>query len=126
MCDENVDNSKNIGRFGEKLAEKYLVKNNYKIVEKNFRCKFGEIDIVAFYKKELIFIEVKTRTNNKYGTGINSIDKNKEKHLYKTAEYYLYNKKINIGIRIDAIEITLNKGLVSIKHYKNIILDKPY
>lgn len=121
-----MENPKNIGKLGEKLAEKYLLKNNYKMVEKNFRCKFGEIDIIAYDKKELVFIEVKTRTSNKYGTGINSIDKNKEKHLYKTAEYYLCNKKINIGIRIDAIEITLNKGIVSIKHYKNIILDNPY
>lgn len=125
MCERKVDNSQDIGKFGEKLAEKYLMKNKYKIVEKNFRCKFGEIDIIAFYKKELIFIEVKTRTSNKYGSGINSIDKNKQKHLYKTAEYYLYNKNLDIDIRIDAIEITLNKGLISIKHYKNIILDKP-
>lgn len=125
MCERKVDNSQDIGKFGEKLAEKYLMKNKYKIVEKNFRCKFGEIDIIAFYKKELIFIEVKTRTSNKYGSGISSIDKNKQKHLYKTAEYYLYNKNLDIDIRIDAIEITLNKGLISIKHYKNIILDKP-
>ena len=91
-----------------------------------FRCKFGEIDIIAYDKEELVFIEVKTRTSNKYGTGINSINRIKQQHLYKTAEYYLYKKKINKSIRIDAIEINLKGELVSLKHYKNIILDKPY
>ena len=126
MCEENVDNSQEIGKIGEEIAKKYLLENNYKIVAKNFRCKFGEIDIIAYDKEELVFIEVKTRTSNKYGTGINSINRIKQQHLYKTAEYYLYKKKINKSIRIDAIEINLKGELVSLKHYKNIILDKPY
>lgn len=125
MCAEKVDNSQGIGKFGEKIASNYLCKNNYKIVEKNFRCKYGEIDIIAYDKKELVFIEVKTRRSKRYGTGINSIDTIKQKHLYKTAEYYLYKKKLNKDIRIDAIEISLQRGIINLKHYKNIILDKP-
>lgn len=120
-----MDNSQEIGKFGEKIASNYLYKNNYKIVEKNFKCKYGEIDIIAYDKKELVFIEVKTRRSKRYGTGINSIDTVKQKHLYKTAEYYLYKKKLNKDIRIDAIEISLQRGLINLKHYKNIILDKP-
>ena len=125
MCAEKVDNSQEIGKFGEKIAKNYLLTNNYKIIEKNFRCKYGEIDIIAYDKKELVFIEVKTRRSKKYGTGINSINIIKQKHLYKTAEYYLYKKKLNEDIRIDAIEIRLNRGFINLKHYKNIILDKP-
>ena len=79
MCEENVDNSQEIGKTGEEIAKKYLLENNYKIVAKNFRCKFGEIDIIAYDKEELVFIEVKTRTSNKYGTGINSINRIRKK-----------------------------------------------
>jgi len=121
-----VDKTKTIGKFGEKIAEKYLLENKYKILEKNYRCKYGEIDIIARYKKDLVFIEVKTRTNMMYGEGINSIDWIKQKHIYKTAEYYLYGKNfININIRIDAIEIFLYETSVTLKHYQDIILEKP-
>jgi len=57
-----------IGKLGEDIACLYLEKNNYKIIKRNFRCKQGELDIIAFnLKKELIFIEVKTRNNINYG-----------------------------------------------------------
>ena len=121
-----MDKTKAIGKFGEKIAEKYLLENKYKILEKNYRCKYGEIDIIAKKKKDLIFIEVKTRTNMMYGDGINSIDWNKQKHIYKTAEYYLYGKNLkNIDIRIDAIEIFLYGTSLDLKHYQDIILEKP-
>ena len=59
----------NLGKLGEKIAEKYLIKNKYTIIEKNFYSKQGEIDIIAEEKdtREIVFIEVKTRTNSKYG-----------------------------------------------------------
>ena len=60
---------KEIGEIGEKLATNYLIQNNYQIIKRNFTCRQGEIDIIAKdkIKKELTFIEVKTRTNFKYG-----------------------------------------------------------
>lgn len=125
-----MDKTKIIGKYGEESAIKYLKKENYRIIKKNYRCKFGEIDIIAYDKNshELVFIEVKTRTNKKFGTGINSIDIIKQKHIYKTIEYYLCIKKIDKKhiIRIDAIEIFLKKWNCEIKHYKNIIIDFPY
>lgn len=126
FSEENVNKTKTIGKFGEKIAEKYLLENKYKILEKNYLCKYGEIDIIAKYKKDLVFIEVKTRTNMMYGEGINSIDWIKKKHIYKTAEYYLYGKNTkNINIRIDAIEVFLYDTSVTLKHYQDIILEKP-
>lgn len=124
-----MNNLKEIGTIGEKISIEYLIKNNYRIIEKNYNCNFGEIDIIAFdnKKKELCFIEVKTRTNKNYGSGVNSIDITKEKHIYKTAEYYLYCKKINnVNTRIDAIEIYLTENQINLRHYKKIILEKPY
>lgn len=58
--------SHELGLQGENIATRYLIQNNYVIVERNFNCYFGEIDIIAKDKNEFVFIEVKTRTTNKY------------------------------------------------------------
>ena len=126
-----MDTRQKLGKFGENLATDYLVENNYDVVEKNFKCIFGEIDIIAYdrnkCKKELVFIEVKTRRNTLYGDGMSAIDTNKQKHLYRTIEFYLcVNKLKNIKIRVDGIEIFLQNGKTDLKHYCDIILDKPY
>lgn len=112
---------KNIGSLGEKIASEYLEKLNYKIIERNFACKQGEIDIIACdnVKKELVFIEVKTRTNYKYGKPIEAVDGKKQKHIYKCAEYYAYKNNINnVPIRFDVIEVNINEGKVNVSHIK--------
>ena len=87
-------NKKQLGDFGEKIACKYLKRLNYKLIETNFRSKQGEIDIIAEDNKELVFIEVKTRHNTKYGKAIEAVNYQKQKHIYKTAEYYIYKNSI--------------------------------
>ena len=102
---------KEIGYLGEELATKYLKEKNYEIIQRNFICRQGEIDIIALdkTKKELVFIEVKTRTNNKYGNPSESVNENKQKHIYRTAEYYTYKNKLDkMLIRFDIIEININ------------------
>lgn len=97
-----------IGKKGEDIACKYLKENKYIIVERNFRCRQGEIDIIAqdTVKKELVFIEVKTRTNLNYGTPSSAVDKKKQIHILKVLKYYLYKNKIkDVPIRIDVIEV---------------------
>lgn len=124
-----MDKRQEIGKLGEQVAEKYLLKNNYNIVEKNYRCNYGEIDIIAYDKEKcsLVFIEVKTRRNELFGDGIEAIDIRKKKHIYKTIEYYLYGKRIeNSSIRIDGIEIFLSKKEITLKHYYNIIKESPF
>ena len=79
-----------IGKLGEQLAENYLIQNHYTILEKNFMCKQGEIDIIAFGENYLVFIEVKTRSSLLYGKPIDSVNNIKQKHLYKSAKFYLY------------------------------------
>ena len=109
--------------LGENKACKYLQKNKYKIIERNFRCKFGEIDIIAKNNKEIIFIEIKTRERITYGLPAEAITYTKQKHMYKTAQYYLYiNKLENICTRFDAIEIyIISEKEIKINHIKNII-----
>ncbi len=111
-----------LGKQGEKESERYLRKNNYEIIERNFNSKHGEIDIIAKEKNEMVFIEVKTRANKKYGNPIDAITNIKKNHLINAIEYYLYkNNMEDAFIRIDAIEVYKNKEKFIIKHTKNII-----
>ena len=88
MCYKQVT-----GKLGEDLATKYLEKIGYKIVARNFRCRQGEIDIIARSTEELVFVEVKTRTNLSYGSPAEAVDFTKQKHMEKVAKYYLYKNR---------------------------------
>lgn len=111
-----------IGKLGENLAVKYLEQNEYKVIEKNFECRQGEIDIIAINKNELVFIEVKTRTNIKYGKPVDAVDLKKRKHLIKAVEYYLYSRHLEDEfVRIDVIEIYLYQTKYKVNHIKQII-----
>lgn len=114
-------NNKNIGDLGEKVASDFLKKQGYKIIERNYECKQGEIDIIAIDKKELVFIEVKTRNSKKYGEAIEAITPEKLKHLISSIKYYLYERNLQDEfIRIDAIEVYLEKNII-INHIKKIV-----
>lgn len=111
------------GKYGEDLACEYLKKLNYIIIERNFSCYQGEIDIIAkdTAKNELVFIEVKTRTSFKYGSPIESVNKHKQNHLFKACQYYLYKHHIhNLFVRVDVIEVFINCGIPHIRHVKQI------
>lgn len=113
-----------IGKIGEDLATKYLENLGYTIMERNFVANQGEIDIIARdnAKKELVFVEVKTRTNTLYGKPIDSVTEPKQKHLISTAKYYLYSRHLeNKFVRLDVIEVYLKDDLYKINHIKQII-----
>jgi putative endonuclease len=98
-------NNYNIGRWGENLTKEYLEKHGYKILFTNYRCCFGEIDIIAMDKNYLVFIEVKTRQTDFYPAH-ESITRNKKNHLRKTAEHFIYTKNYqNIDVRFDLVSI---------------------
>lgn len=97
---------KTLGNFGEDEAYKYLVKSNYKIIKRNYRCKFGEIDIIALDGNCLVFVEVKTRTSDKYGNPAMAVNFIKQQHLKKTALFYInYYKKKSFLARFDIVEV---------------------
>jgi putative endonuclease len=116
-----------LGILGEKIASDYLVSKNYKIITKNFRKTFGEIDIVAKSKNNtLIFFEVKTIEENDLGfLPEDQMTFSKIKKLKKICEYFALKNKNLInekqGWQIDLITIILKKsGEKEIKHYENI------
>lgn len=111
-----------LGKEGEIEAEQYLISKGYRIIEKNFSCKRGEIDIVALEKNELVFCEVKTRTSIEYGLPSEAVTKKKLEHILKTAEFYLYTRNLEKEfVRIDVIEIYANRQKNRINHIKQVI-----
>jgi len=82
------------GKIGESYATKFLIEKGFKILDKNFRSRFGEIDIIAERNNELYFCEVKTRWNTKFGLPQDAVTKSKLDKIIKTIDYYLYINKI--------------------------------
>lgn len=108
--------------MGEEFAKDFLERNDYYILERNFRCKIGEIDIIAYDKKEEVIasVEVKTRRSIKYGMPKEAVDKKKQKHIVSATKYYLLvNKLMNYKVRFDVIEIYLTGCTYKINHIKN-------
>lgn len=114
-----------LGRLGEKEAEKYLTSQNYRIIARNFRTRNGEIDLVAQENNFLVFVEVKTRRNNKFGLPEESITPAKIRTLLRSAQYYLLiHNQLSVSYRIDVVSIRIdeNDKPEQIKLYRNITL----
>lgn len=110
---------RDFGNCGEDLACEYLKKNGYEILERNKHfSKFCEIDIIAKYKKKVVFVEVKTRKNNAFGSPLEAITKSKYDKIKTGVLMYLQENKIK-DYQIDAIGITLEPAL-TIQHLKNV------
>ena len=117
-----------IAILGEDYACEYLRKNGYKIIERNFRKGYGEIDIIAIDKpsgsgeKILVFVEVKTRTSGSFGSPLEAITYWKLKSLIKTAQYYkMIHPKLPDSLRIDAVSVVLSgeNKIKNMEHIKN-------
>lgn len=117
--------NKDIGKVGEDEVCNYLLKNNYEILDRNFLCRSGEIDIIAKENDEYVFIEVKTRVSKRYGRPADAVDTNKQKHIINATRYYVYkNYLANKNIRFDVLEVYLYKNLKLINHIKNAFYQK--
>ncbi|MEK7497453.1 MAG: YraN family protein [Patescibacteria group bacterium] len=114
------------GKTGEELAGEFLEKKGYKIIERNFRTRFGEIDLIVSDKDSLVFVEVKTKVGEDFGTPEEMINLNKIEKVQRMAEIYtVKNSGISeqfSGLRIDAVCLVLNMSmsLSRIDHYENI------
>jgi putative endonuclease len=103
--------NKDIGALGEGISESYLKNLGYKILDKNFRCKCGEIDLIAVNKGYICFIEVKTRYGINFGMPSESVNSSKQHKIYKTAQIYIMKKNIfDFNFRFDVMEVILNNS----------------
>jgi putative endonuclease len=113
-----------LGKLGESLACKYLEKKGYKIIERNYHTKNGEIDIIALDGEILVFVEVKTRTSQLFGSPEEAIDCQKYDKLAQTAEFYFIERSIPEQIyRIDSIGIEIDEKdkKVKVRHEKDLV-----
>ena len=88
-----------LGRWGESFAAEYLRKNHYTVVAANYRCRFGEIDLIAWDKSVLCFVEVKTRTNTQMGLPREYVTAGKQARIRKTALFYLCDNGLDCPAR---------------------------
>ena len=108
------------GQWGEDEACRYLIAHGYKIIARNYRCNFGEIDIIADKKNELTFIEVKSRQTLKFGLPAEAVTKTKQAKIHHTAFDYLQKNSIRYEmICFDVIEIFLENGIAKLNHIEH-------
>ena len=118
-----------VGKIGEDLARKYLEDNGYKILEQNYRTKYAEIDLVAkkpagfFGKNTLVFVEVRTKIGENFGSPEDTLNKVKLRKVLRNAVVYSAFQKWDGPARIDAICIVLNPNFTvsRLTHHENII-----
>lgn len=100
---------KEIGLVGEDAAIEFLKKEGYKILQKNYYCNIGEIDVIARHKKNLVFIEVKVRSTDSFGSPEFAVSRRKRRQIVRVAETYLAHNRINdVDCRFDVVAISCN------------------
>jgi putative endonuclease len=118
------DDRERLGRWGEKRCESYLKRKGFKTLTRNFSCKTGEIDLIMVdTDASIVFVEVRTRTDETFSTAESSITTPKKTRLKRAARYFLTINNIeNRPFRFDIVTIVLSRfGKEDIRHYKNAI-----
>ncbi len=109
-----------VGAKGEEDAARALKKRGYRILEANFRAPRGEIDLVAEYKGMLVFIEVKARRDDRFGTPLDAVDARKRRRIIHAAEAYLATRKItDRAVRFDVVSVYLDRDPVAVEVLEN-------
>jgi putative endonuclease len=115
-----------LGRTGERLAVEALVRRGYRVLEQNFRCSYGEIDIVAEEGSDLVFVEVKTRRGQAYGLPEEAVTHRKARKLAEVASYYLDKHACSErSWRIDVVAVQLNSDgrMQEIRIYQHAVTE---
>ena len=108
---------KELGNRGEEIAARYLEEQGYRILTRNYRSRYGEVDIICTYKQMIVFVEVKTRTSTSFGSPEESITRSKREHIRKVALIYLKSYPHPFKeMRFDVIGILMNGNEPSINH----------
>lgn len=117
-----MDRRKRIGRQGEEIAAAYLADRGYRILDRNWSCPTGELDMVAEDDAALIFVEVRTRRGNRFGTAEESVTPAKQIRLIELAQTYLQEvEPPHPTWRIDVVTVQLGQGLPQVNHIENAV-----
>lgn len=99
-----------VGAWGESLAAEYLRKKHYKLLATNYRCRYGEIDLIVCDREYLVFVEVKSRKSDKFASASEYVDFYKQQRIRTTAEMFLSQYETELQPRFDVIEIYAPQG----------------
>lgn len=108
-----------LGQIGEEEACRYLVERSYSLLSRNWRVGKLEIDIVADYFGELVFVEVKTRSHEQYALAADAVDREKRTHLLKAAHAYMAAHRLDQPFRFDVITVVGSRRPFEINHIIN-------
>ena len=104
-----------VGAWGEHLAAEYLKKKRYKLLGMNYKCRFGELDLIVADRKYLVFVEVKLRKTDQFARAAEFVDVYKQNRLRMTAELYLSEYPTKLQPRFDVVEIYAPDGTETVK-----------
>jgi putative endonuclease len=105
-----------LGNWGEEFAARYLQKNGFLLIDRNYRFQKNEIDIISKFDNELIIVEVKTRQTDEIGEPWRAVTKAKQRQIIKVADYYVKTNQIDMNVRFDVISIVHNSIRTEIEH----------
>src|ERR1043166_2986335 len=108
------------GRDGENLAERFLKKKGYVLVERNYRCRGGEVDLIVLDRRTIVFVEVKTRSDASFGSPLEAVETRKQRKMIRAAEFFLNEKKLhNRDARFYVVGISWFGPKPSVEHIEN-------
>ncbi|HEY5544077.1 MAG TPA: YraN family protein [Candidatus Binatia bacterium] len=109
-----------LGQEGERLAERYLRKKGYKLVERNYRCAVGELDLIVLDRRIVVFVEVKTRTGHGFGSPLEAVEFRKQRKMIQAAQFFLSAKGLQQReARFDVIGISWPGREPVLEHIEN-------
>lgn len=117
----SVDNAKQVlGKEGERIAAQYLKRKGYKLVERNYRCAAGEVDLIVLDRRVIVFVEVKTRSGDRFGTPLEAVQSKKQQKMIQTAQFFLNEKGLQQReARFDVVGITWPGREPMVEHVEN-------
>ncbi len=108
---------RDLGRQGEAIAEQFLCARHYMVIERNYRCPYGEIDLVMQDRKTLVFVEVRSHTGTTFGDPLESVTLRKQRQIAKAASHYVLRHQIeNRPLRFDVIGVQWENGASRVTH----------
>lgn len=117
----SVNNARQVlGKEGERIAERFLKKKGYKLVERNYRCAAGEIDLILLDRRVIVFVEVKTRTGHGFGTPLEAVEFRKQRKMIHAAQYFLSARGLHQReARFDVVGISWPQSEPLVEHIEN-------
>lgn len=109
MQGSSPNNTRALGDLAEQRAEKHLIEHGLVLIDRNFSCAVGEIDLLMRDKKQLVFVEVRYRNSPTFGSALETVTRKKQKKIIAAAQYYLQKYCKSVDYRFDVVGITHNE-----------------